>query len=167
MKIQNILKESGRYMPVACGFAAAMMMSVTAMAESTPGVTVTEDANSPTGYTATFVYEDADASEVKLLGTFSFYEDGGEFGVIPEKCYGPDEWQPGLFRASFGDAGAWQGVMEREEGTDYWTISIPLPGGHYQYFYNVDGAEENTPDPANMPLASEVENGSRENRKRK
>ena len=41
--------------------AAAMMAGIPAMAESTPGVTVTADENSPTGYTATFVYENADA----------------------------------------------------------------------------------------------------------
>lgn len=137
------------------------MAGIPAMAESTPGVTVTADENSPTGYTATFVYENADASEVKLIGTFSFYEEGGEIGVIPEKYYGPYDWKPGLFRASVGDAAAWQGTMEKEEGTDYWTISIPLPGGHYQYFYNVDGAEENIEDPVNPPICSNEVNGNK------
>ena len=41
----------------------------------TPGVTVKEDADSPTGYTATFVYEAADAKEVTLTGAFTFYTD--------------------------------------------------------------------------------------------
>ena len=142
-----------------CGFAAAMMMGATAMAESTPGVTVTADENSPTGYTATFVYENAEASEVKLMGTFSFYTRGYGIGVVPETYYGPEEWEPGMFRAGFGDIGPWEGIMEKEEGTDYWTISIPLPSGHYEYFYNIDGAEENIEDPANPAMVADTENG--------
>ncbi len=159
MNVRQIINKFGT--AVLFGLFGTVLMGSVAMADFAPGVTVTEDANSPTGYTATFVYEDAEASEVKLLGTFSFYESGGDAGVIPEKFYGPEEWKPDMFRASFGDAGAWQGDMVKEEGSDYWTISIPLPGGHYQYFYNVDGAEENIPDPANMPITSEVENGGR------
>ena len=49
--------------------ALALMAPMFAMAEGTgptPGVTVTADASSPTGYTVTFVYEDADAGQVEL-----------------------------------------------------------------------------------------------------
>ena len=41
-----------------------------------PGVTVVADENSPTGYTATFVYENADAQSVGLTGTFLFCKPG-------------------------------------------------------------------------------------------
>ncbi len=156
----NVTRKINKFgIAVLFGLFGAVLTGSAAMADFTPGVTVTEDTNSPTGYTATFVYEDADASEVKLLGTFSFYTRGYGIGVVPETFYGPDEWKAGMFRAGFGDIGPWEGIMEREEGTDYWTISIPLPSGHYEYFYNVDGAEENLEDPANPAMVSDAESG--------
>lgn len=159
MTIQKIMKQNRRYLPWICSLSAVMIMGMPVMAESTPGVTVEADENSPTGYTATFVYENAEASEVKLLGTFSFYTRGYPIGAVPETFYGPEEWETGMFRAGFGDIGPWEGIMEKEEDTDYWTISIPLPSGHYEYFYNVDGAEENIEDPANPAMVADTENG--------
>jgi enterochelin esterase-like enzyme len=51
--------------------------------------------------------------------------------------------------------------MEKVEGTDYWTTSMPLPGGHYQYVFLVDGDTENKlEDPTNPREASGVENGN-------
>ena len=84
MTIQKIMKQNRRYLPWICGLSAVMIMGMPVMAESTPGVTVEADENSPTGYTATFVYENAEASEVKLLGTFSFYTRGYPIGAVPE-----------------------------------------------------------------------------------
>lgn len=128
-------------------------------ADPTPGVTVFEDSNSPTGYSATFIYENADAKQVNLTGTFAFYQEGGKIGELPEKYISAYDWEPGLFRASFSDF-ACSEEMSKMEGTDYWTITLPLPSGHYLYNYNVDNADTNIPDPANPPMASSAETGS-------
>ena len=124
-----------------------------------PGVTVVADENSPTGYTATFVYENADAQSVGLTGTFLFCKPGENYGALPENTYSAFEWEPGMFRASMSDFATTE-AMAKVEGTDYWTISLPLPSGHYLYNYNVDGAEGNIPDPANPPMASTAESGN-------
>ena len=127
-------------------------------AELTPGVTVAEDADSPTGYTVTFVYEAADATEVTLTGAFTFYNlDESIRGKTPEEYITPYDWENnGMFEA--GDE-SYSEAMTKVEGTDYWTISLPLPCGHYQYVFHVDGAEEKLEDPTNPMEASGVENG--------
>lgn len=122
----------------------------------TPGVTVKEDADSPTGYTATFVYEAADAKEVTLTGAFTFYTDDETRGTTPAEYTAPYDWENGMFEA--GDE-SYTETMTKVEGTDYWTISLPLPSGHYQYVFHVDGAEEKLEDPTNPMEASGVENG--------
>ena len=122
-----------------------------------PGVTVREDSESPTGYTATFVYENADAKEVKLAGTFAFYKEGGDIGKLPVKMYSAYEWEPGMFRASSTDLAA--SIEMKKKGT-YWTVDVPLPGGHYLYNYIVDGAKQGITDPANGPMKSTAQSGS-------
>lgn len=125
----------------------------------TPGITVEADENSATGYTATFVYEAADAQQVQLRGAFKFYYDyPGVRGYTPDVSYTPQEWANGMFEA--GDE-ALTVDMEKVEGTDYWTTSMPLPSGHYQYVFLVDGdAETKLEDPTNPMEASGVENGN-------
>ena len=144
-------------------FAAAMLsMGLAAGAqeeELVPGVTVTEDAESPTGYTATFVYEAADAKKVTVAGAFAFYNDEKELrGVTPETFFSPYEWENGMFEA--GDE-AYQEEMTKVDGTDYWSLSLPLPSGHYQYVFHVDDSEEGLEDPTNPMEASGVENGNK------
>ncbi len=141
----------------------AMMLTMlpAAFAENdglTVGVTVAADENSPTGYTATFVYENADAESVNLVGTFVFYKEGSKYRALPETSYSAFEWEPGMFRASQSDRAATE-VMTRVEGTDYWTLSLPLPSGHYLYNYQING-EENVTDPANLPMTSTAESGN-------
>lgn len=135
-------------------------IAVSAAEESyVPGVTVEADEASPTGYTATFVYEDADAELVQLRGAFAFYYDEPDVrGAAPETFYGPEEWANGMFEA--GDE-ALTIDMEKAEGTDYWVTSMPLPSGHYQYVFLVDGdADTKLEDPTNPMEASGVENGN-------
>lgn len=63
-----------------------MALSSVAFAEGealTPGVTVYADEDSITGYSATFVYEDAEAESVDVVGTFAFYEAGEKIGSLP------------------------------------------------------------------------------------
>lgn len=62
-----------------------------------------------------------------------------------------------MFRASSTDLAA-SFKMSKKEGTNYWTIDVPLPSGHYLYNYKVDGS--NLTDPANGPMKSTAESGS-------
>ncbi len=156
---RNILRKSA----VFASFAAALMGTATLAgaseaADLVPGVTVEADENSATGYTATFVYEAADAEQVQLRGAFTFYYDDPEIrGVEPETKYTPEEWKNGMFEA--GDESLTVD-MEKVEGTDYWKASMPLPCGHYQYVFLENGdAETKLEDPTNPMEASGVENG--------
>lgn len=126
--------------------------------ELIPGVTVVADAESATGYTATFVYEAPEAEQVQVRGAFTFYNDIKEIrGVVPEEYATPEQWENGMFEA--GDESLTID-MERVSGTDYWTTSMTLPSGHYQYVFLVDGdAETKLEDPTNPMEASGVENG--------
>ena len=125
----------------------------------TPGVTVAEDAESPTGYTVTFVYEDAEATQIQLRGAFTFFYDDPEVrGETPEAIYEPAQWENGMFEA--GDESLTID-MEKIEGTDYWVTSMPLPAGHYQYVFLKDGdADTKLEDPTNPMEASGVTNGN-------
>ena len=127
--------------------------------EPIPGVSVEKDDSSSTGYTVTFTYEDADASSVQLVGTFAFYDWGHRVATIPDEKIPLNNWEPEDFRASSSDFATTE-EMKKIEGTDYWTVSLPLPSGHYLYNYNVDGSEENIPDPANEPMKSNAESGN-------
>ncbi len=143
--------------------AAVLTMGLAAQAEEetdlVPGVTIEADEDSATGYTVTFVYEDAEAEEVQLRGAFTFYRDEEDVrGMTPEDAYTPEEWENGMFEA--GDESLTID-MEKVEGTDYWVTSMQLPGGHYQYVFLVDGdSETKLEDPANPMEAADVENGS-------
>ncbi len=146
---------------LAASGAMAMALGTNVFAEEasdlTPGVTVTADEDSITGYTATFVYEDADAEAVSLIGSMGFFYDDGSVGKNPEICYSPYEWKPDMIPS--GD-GSYRTEMTKVEGTDYWTAEMPLPSGKYLYAYNVDEAEKNIADPANAPMSADVENGN-------
>lgn len=123
--------------------------------EYVPGVTVEEDADSPTGYTAVFIYEDEKAETVKLSGSFGMATDEHEQGVEPEYT-SPHEWQDGMF--PIGQE-TYSEEMEKVEGTDLWIDKLPLPSGHYQYCFYVDDSETRVYDPTNPPSASSVEGG--------
>ena len=139
---------------------AALCLGVNAQeATYTPGVTVMEDAASATGYTVTFVYDAPEAEQVQLRGAFLFYFDEEDVrGTTPEVGATPEEWENGMFEA--GDE-ALTVDMVKDEATGYWVTSMPLPSGHYQYVFLVDGdADTKLEDPTNPMEASGVENGN-------
>lgn len=146
------------FLSAACILSMGMTVNAAENAELMPGVTVETDESSATGYTATFVYEDADAQQVQVRGAFTFYHDNKDIrGTEPETYATPEEWENGMFEA--GDESLTVD-MEKVEGTDYWTTSMPLPNGHYQYVFLVDGdTETKLEDPTNPMEASGVENG--------
>lgn len=138
-------------------FGSGSVASAQDISDLIPGVTVTEDTDSPTGYTATFVYENADAETVNLAGSFSFYYDEKDIrGEVPETSYSPYEWNDGMFEV--GDE-SYTEEMKKVENTDYWTLSMPLPSGHYQYAFYVDGSEESVDDPANPAIVNTAVGG--------
>ena len=157
MKMRNLV-VAGMLLGAMCVMGSMSVWAEEAQ-ELTPGVTVTEDAESPTGYTAQFVYEDGEAQKVTLSGAFAFYNDEKEIrGTAPETFFTPYEWENGMFEA--GDE-AYSEEMKKVEGTDYWTLSLPLPSGHYQYVFHVDDGEEGLEDPTNPMEASGVTNGNK------
>lgn len=143
------------------------MFPVMAMAEG--GVVVEENADSKTGYTATFTYYNEEAANVKIQGGFTFYQVDDEYcysagkqnedgGIVDTEnhLYTPENWKPGLAR--YGDAGYVED-MTKDEETGAWTISVDLPGGSYLYQYViVDGKGNETviTDPENIPSCNEL-----------
>ncbi|WP_134703137.1 esterase family protein [Ammoniphilus sp. YIM 78166] len=123
------------------------------------GATVKVDKNSPTGYTATFVYKDPLADYVVFSGDFRFYK--------PEekdlkKWYSPYQWEPGMLPAK---TDRYEEKMTRIKGTDLWMISLPIPSGSFCYQYKVayafNGNDKDIditiPDPANIAPLSNLE----------
>ena len=108
-----------------------------------PGPNVIKDANSPTGYTVKFLYENDEAQSVKFAGDILLrnWEDPSD-----EKAYNPDEFQPGMMRGG----GAFIDDMVNVE--DYWYYEVPLTAGANQYWFYIDGnTSYMAPDPNNIP----------------
>ncbi|MBQ1492426.1 MAG: hypothetical protein IIZ39_10755 [Blautia sp.] len=117
------------------------------------GVNVSADDASPTGYTATFRYENEEADRVELKGSFGFYEDGDERfyagGYNLEEgedmnayILSPEEWTKEGNLVHIGDESYVTEMTKGEDGV--WEVSLHLPGGYYLYQYNVyaEGIEE-------------------------
>lgn len=147
------------------------ILGITGFAEEAPtqaGVTVEQNADSKTGYTARFVYYDDEAANVKLQGGFTFYQPGDMycFGggrlnadgdiVDQEHLYTPSTWEKGMCR--YGDSGYVEDMVYDEE-SGAWMTSLDLPCGSYLYQYVVvddDGNEKMVTDPANIPWVNEL-----------
>lgn len=140
---------------------AAAVFSGTAMAA---GVEVNENDASATGYTASFSYEDAEATNVNLVGGFQFYVKNDinvySKGVtltgndsVANHLVGPDEWEADKDLVHVNDDSATIEMTKDENGV--WTADVDLPGGSYLYQYSVsyDNGEtyEKISDPANLP----------------
>ncbi len=171
--------------------AAVMVMSLMAVASADdfdftgyePGVTVIEDANSPTGYTAVFVYEEQpieyyknhvnyankenipgnDIVKVEIYSDcFMLFdiETGSERGVTPvrENGFAPEDFVPGLVPAggSQGANGYTAELTEFAEGM--WGICIPLSSGAFVYNYQVTdetgAVQARLDDPANPTMVN-------------
>lgn len=123
------------------------MSTLSAQADEhlTPGPTVMEDPNSPTGYTVRFVYHNPDATSVTFVADILLrnWADRSDTTV-----YQPHQYQPGLMRGG----GAYEVQMvEVEDG--YWVTEVPLAAGANQYWFYVDGNRNLwVTDPANPPI---------------
>ena len=105
---------------------------------------------SPTGYYATFCFQDAGYKEVKIQGEWVF-SDLGDASVKTSTNAGPLEWKNGYVQ--------WNTVrqpyydMTLDGGV--WRITFPLPSGTYKYKFFADGKE--CWDPANPPKNRDLE----------
>ena len=97
-------------------------------ASFTRGATVTADADSPTGYTVTFVFFNEDAIMVLLGYNMTWLMDHEDVDADPVLL---SEFRPGLF-----PVGGMPLAMENMGG-GYWVLSIPLPGGTMTYNFVV------------------------------
>ena len=94
------------------------------------GPTVTADPASPTGYTATFVYYNPNATGVRLGGDLTLLD----VNTGPSVRYQPEDWQTGRYHA-----GGTEFLRDMTKDADgYWSVSIPLHAGGLSYWYRVD-----------------------------
>ncbi len=128
------------------------------------GVTTVRDENSPTGYTTTFTYTDPDATNVRLVGSFTFYKNndmhvfarGAAVSSVNDNpdnyVYGPEAWEKGVDMRHIADE---SGSFDMVKDGDTWTVSLQLPCASYLYTYRVsydNGATEViVTDPENIP----------------
>lgn len=132
---------------LAVGVAMVFGTAVAAQADDglTPGPTVFADPNSPTGYTARFVYHNETATSVRFAADIMLrnWADPSDTTV-----YQPSQYRPGLMRGG----GGYEAPMTNVGGGD-WVISVPLAAGANQYWFYVNGDTNNwVADPANSPI---------------
>lgn len=142
------------------------------------GVTVVADAQSPTGYTAHFVYnpekndiETADIANVVLNGSFRLVSSDVDLSTV-HSDHGFDTYKNGDFITTLHaqtyytirpeeDFGyQWQYEMTFNEKTGKYEMSIPMVSGAHTYNYIVtykDGTSVTFDDPANPSLVRENE----------
>ncbi|MGC5170343.1 alpha/beta hydrolase-fold protein [Microbacterium sp. DT81.1] len=135
----------------ALALALAMVLSMSAVSARadevnlTPGPTVTQDPNSPTGYTGHFVYYNPTATSVRFVADIMLrnWADPTDTTV-----YSPFEYRPGLMRGGGG-----YDVEMTEVADGYWVTDVPLAAGANQYWFYVDNDTSYwVPDPANSPI---------------
>ena len=150
------------------------LCTVSAFADNSyaPGVTVIEDAESPTGYSAVFVYDSnlVDAAELGLkdIAAVTLYSDCMKLYSYEEQTAGaidgafghlPEEYAEGLYPA--GGSGATRLDVALEDiGDGLFRCSIPLSSGAFVYNYTLTDSEGTSvsrlDDPANPAARNEV-----------
>ncbi|MET7752098.1 Ig-like domain repeat protein [Micromonospora sp. NPDC005367] len=92
------------------------------------GATVRADSDSPTGYTAKFVYHNPNATQVRL---------GGDLTLLDVNTgntrYQPEEWQTGRYHS--GGTEFLRDMTKDSNGN--WSVSVPLHAGSLSYWYRV------------------------------
>ena len=137
-----------------------------------PGVTVVEDAASPTGYTAVFVYDsnlvDAEALGLKDIAAVTMYSDCMKLYTYEEQTAGaidgtyghlPEEYAEGMYPA--GGSGATRLDVELEDlGDGLFGCTVPLSSGAFVYNYTLTDSEgtakSRLSDPSNPAAVNEV-----------
>ena len=141
-----------------------LMVLSLVIATLSAGVVTVEDPNSPTGFTTTFTYTDAEATNVRLVGSFNFYKNndmhvfarGAAVSSINDNpdnyTFGPEGWAKGQDMRHIADESSSFNMIK--DG-DTWTYTLQLPCASYLYTYRVsydNGATEViVTDPENIP----------------
>ena len=133
------------------------------------GVTVEEDYNSPTGYTATFIYEEEDTDTYYMknqpytigeIASVELYSDCMLLFTETEGtsvAYNPDEFIAGMSPA--GGSGTTTYYAEMTEFADgLWGVQVPLTSGAFVYNFQLTDTEGNVvsrqDDPNNPTLVN-------------
>ncbi|WP_078435127.1 alpha/beta hydrolase-fold protein [Metabacillus halosaccharovorans] len=125
-----------------------------------PGVTVKVDPTSPTGYYATFIYEDEtkEATKVELYSdTFNHFtlEDGFA------NPYQPKDYKAGMFPAG-GNSDTTLYVNMENLGDHLWGAKVPLSSGAFVYNFRITNPDGSTTarldDPNNPTLTNTATN---------
>ena len=146
------------------------------------GPNIFKDANSPTGYTVTFCYDDPTAQSVEFRGDMMLcrWDDPTDLTRFTRNdradavIYSPWEYEPGMMRrgGTVGLSGYpavnYIAPMTKDPDTGWWIHSVPLAAGANQYWFNkvdANGASitRMLPDPANMPIWSPASNVNTKN----
>lgn len=143
-------------------------------AAHTPGVRVVADKDSPTGYTAKFVYESSDPAVTKIVlysDNFMLWDEAapqftGTSGlnlnnVTPEQkaAYGhlPGDYQSNYWPGGGSGSSKLSLELEKVPGTDFWQTEVPLMSGAFTYNYEITKNGVTTArldDPANPSLVN-------------
>lgn len=143
-----------------------------------PGVTVEKDENSPTGYTATFVFKEEETYTAKdgtVINTainpltkvelysdcFMLFDPANEATGAIDAALGVNPYQYKAGMAGAGGDGNTTCYIEMEEFEDgYWGITVPLSSGAFVYNFRVTAASgdqiSRIDDPSNPTLVSEA-----------
>ncbi|WP_223592541.1 alpha/beta hydrolase-fold protein [Neobacillus bataviensis] len=125
-----------------------------------PGVTVEANAASPTGYYATFIYEDKTAAATKIelySDCFNLFTIEGGF-TTP---YKPEEYSAGMFPAG-GNADTTYYLSMKKLGKNLWEARVPLSSGAFVYNFritNPDGTTKARLDDPNNPTLTNTATG--------
>lgn len=141
-------------------FVSAETSSEFSYADYVPGVTVEADDASPTGYFATFMYEDETSAATKVeLYSDTFHHFTIEDGFA--KPYKPEEYTAGMFPAGGNSETTYYLTMEKV-GDNLWGGRVPLSSGAYPYNFritNPDGSiTARLDDPNNPTLTNTATN---------
>lgn len=125
-----------------------------------PGVTVEANSASPTGYYATFIYEDKTAAATKVeLYSDCFYHYTMKDGF--ESPYKPEDYTAGMFPAGGDSDTTYYLSMEKFE-KNLWGARIPLSSGAFPYNFritNPDGSTTARLDDPNNPTLTNTATG--------
>lgn len=110
--------------------AGAVIAAPTAVAAdpATPGAHVSADSQSPTGYTATFVYHNPSATQVRLGGDLTLLDVG-----TGNTRYQPEAWQTGRYHS--GGTEFLRDMVKDADGN--WSVSVPVHAGGLSFWYRV------------------------------
>lgn len=108
----------------------ALVAAPTASADDPlpPGANVFADPTSPTGYSATFVYHNPNATQVRLAGDLTLLGLGEG-----NTRFQPEDWQTGRYHT--GGTEFLRDMVMDAEGN--WSVTIPLHAGGLSYWYRV------------------------------